>query len=345
MPASPRPRRAGRRACETGSMRPALAVPLAAGRGAGARRHRLRRRLRGARLPAAALRPCAVLPPGADPLRVLHSQRHSTCCRAAPQGRRGCAGWPALDPDLVLDTGDNAQPPRRRAGPRRRPRSAARPSRRVRRPGSNDYYAPQPKNPARYLLPDDGRRVRGETLPCADLRAACRPAGWADLTNRAYDAAGRRARVALAGTTTRTSGRDRYDAVAGPRRPGDLRLGAVHAPEPRVLDRFAADGHACWLAGHTHGGQLRVPGLRRAGDQLRPRAPPAAGPVAVAIDGTAWLHVSAGLGTSPYAPVRFACRPEATLLTLAARGWAHGGARIPSRIRGLGQRTPPRPRR
>jgi len=32
-----------------------------------------------------------------------------------------------------------------------------------------------------------------------------------------------------------------------------------------------------------------------------------------------WLHVSAGLGTSPYAPVRFACPPEATLLTLTAR--------------------------
>ena len=32
-----------------------------------------------------------------------------------------------------------------------------------------------------------------------------------------------------------------------------------------------------------------------------------------------WLHVSAGLGTSPYAPVRFACRPEASLLTLVAR--------------------------
>ena len=29
-----------------------------------------------------------------------------------------------------------------------------------------------------------------------------------------------------------------------------------------------------------------------------------------------WLHVSGGLGTSPYAQVRFACRPEATLLTL-----------------------------
>ena len=32
-----------------------------------------------------------------------------------------------------------------------------------------------------------------------------------------------------------------------------------------------------------------------------------------------YLHVSAGLGTSPYAPVRFFCRPEATLLTLVPR--------------------------
>ena len=31
---------------------------------------------------------------------------------------------------------------------------------------------------------------------------------------------------------------------------------------------------------------------------------------------TAWLHVSAGLGTSPYAPIRFCCFPEATLVTL-----------------------------
>ena len=36
--------------------------------------------------------------------------------------------------------------------------------------------------------------------------------------------------------------------------------------------------------------------------------------------GSSWLHVSAGLGTSPYAQVRLSCRPEATLLTLVARG-------------------------
>jgi hypothetical protein len=31
------------------------------------------------------------------------------------------------------------------------------------------------------------------------------------------------------------------------------------------------------------------------------------------------LHVSAGLGTSPFAPARFCCPPEASLLTLVAR--------------------------
>jgi predicted MPP superfamily phosphohydrolase len=30
------------------------------------------------------------------------------------------------------------------------------------------------------------------------------------------------------------------------------------------------------------------------------------------------LHVSAGIGTSPFAPFRFCCRPEASLLTLVA---------------------------
>ncbi|MBO0511967.1 metallophosphoesterase, partial [Streptomyces beijiangensis] len=31
------------------------------------------------------------------------------------------------------------------------------------------------------------------------------------------------------------------------------------------------------------------------------------------------LHVSAGCGTNRYTPVRFACPPEASLLTLVAR--------------------------
>jgi uncharacterized protein len=70
------------------------------------------------------------------------------------------------------------------------------------------------------------------------------------------------------------------------------------------------------LAGHTHGGQLRIPGVgaivTNCGiDRSRVRW--------LSRWGDSWLHVSAGLGTSPYAPVRFCCPPEATLLTLVSR--------------------------
>ena len=89
------------------------------------------------------------------------------------------------------------------------------------------------------------------------------------------------------------------------------------------MERFAADGYALLLAGHTHGGQVCLPwygtlvtncgidrerarGLHRhPADADDPKQP--------------WLHVSAGLGTSPWAPFRFCCRPEATLLTLVPR--------------------------
>jgi predicted MPP superfamily phosphohydrolase len=92
------------------------------------------------------------------------------------------------------------------------------------------------------------------------------------------------------------------------------------------MDLFAADGYDLLLAGHTHGGQLRIPGYgalttncgidraRVSGLSMHP-------PVAPDNGRTAWLYVSAGLGTSPWAPARFACRPEATLLTLVPR-WA-----------------------
>jgi predicted MPP superfamily phosphohydrolase len=92
----------------------------------------------------------------------------------------------------------------------------------------------------------------------------------------------------------------------------------THSPEPLVLDAMAADGFDLILAGHTHGGQVCVPfagalvtncGLDRRMAKGLHRWP----------GSDAWLHVSAGLGTHPTAPVRFACPPEATVLTLIPR--------------------------
>jgi predicted MPP superfamily phosphohydrolase len=264
-----------------------------------------------------------VLPTGAAALRILHlSDVHLT------PGRHRLLSWirtlHALDPDLVVNTGDSiahaqaVQPFLAALGPL------------LERPGvfvygSNDLYSPVPKNPLRYLYDPVGwaRRPEGPDLPWADLGEAMAAAGWLDANNQ-------RGRVKVGDLDIEVGGvhdshinRDRYDYIAGPTDPAaDLRLGVLHSPEPRIMDRFAADGYDLLLAGHTHGGQVCLPGygtlvtncgiepargrgLHRHPAQGEPDRP--------------WLHVSAGLGTSPWTPFRFACRPEASVLTLVPR--------------------------
>jgi uncharacterized protein len=263
-----------------------------------------------------------VLPPGSAPLTVLQlSDLHMTAGRHSKQ--EWVAGLADLRPDVVITTGDNlagmdAVPPTLRA---------LEPL--MDRPGafvlaSNDYYAPRPKNPLKYFKRDH-KRVHGDELPWRDLRDAMAARGWLDLTNARGELVVDGRRIVFAGVDDSHLRLDRYDLVAGPADPtADLRIGLAHSPEPRVLDRFAADGHDLLLCGHTHGGQLRVPfygalvtncGIDR--DRVR-WLHRWAEPSATHPHGT-WLHVSAGLGTSPYAPYRFACPPEATLLTLTAR--------------------------
>ena len=267
----------------------------------------------------------AVLPPGHEPIKVLHvSDLHMT-----PWQRRKQAwvrGLAALEPDLVVNTGDNL------AHMRSVPVVLEALGDLLDVPGvfvfgSNDYFAPSARNPARYLLPDDGRRnTQNAKLPYGDLRDGFERRGWTDLTNRRDSLIVKGTRLAFAGVDDAHLGYDDLASVAGPADDSaDVRVGVTHAPYLRVLDQFAADGYQTIFAGHTHGGQLclpvkgalvtncdldtgRVKGLHR-----HPPDAPGDAP------GSSWLHVSAGLGTSPYTPVRFCCRPEATLLTLTPR--------------------------
>ena len=271
-----------------------------------------------------------VLAPGTTPIRVLHiSDMHLT------PGRKRLMSWLAsldqLEPDLVVNTGDSIAHPESvrhlvdSLGPL------------LDRPGifvygSNDLYRPQPKNPARYLFETSAHRYPkyGPDLPWQKLGDAMSNRGWLDANNRQGRVKAGGLDIAVAGVHDPHLKRDRYSRVAGPADPAaDLRLGIMHAPEPRVLDRFTADGYDILFAGHTHGGQLCVPGYgalvtncqidrdRVSGLHQHPAAD------APALGGhRAWLHVSAGLGTSPWAPARFACRPEATMLTLVPRAAA-----------------------
>ena len=256
-----------------------------------------------------------VLEPDAEPLRILQiSDLHMT------PGQRSKQEWvrelAALDPDFVALTGDNL------AHVNAVPAVVHALQPLLDLPGatvfgSNDYYGPTPKNPLKYF-DRNHEKVFGPDLPWQDLRDVLVDSGWADLTNRrAVVKAGGRT-IELAGVDDPHLALDDYSAVAGPLDPGaDLHIGMTHSPEPRVLDGFAADGFDLVLAGHTHGGQLRVPFYGALVTNCGIDRDKARGLHRWAAD--TWLHVSAGMGTSPYAPVRFACPPEATLLTLLPR--------------------------
>jgi predicted MPP superfamily phosphohydrolase len=155
-------------------------------------------------------------------------------------------------------------------------------------------------------------------MPWPELAVAMASAGWLDLTHVRTSVKAGPAIVALAGTDDPHLRRARYHCIAGAADPSaTVRVGVTHSPEPGLLRSFAADGYDLVLAGHTHGGQIRVPfgpaivtncgiDVRRA-RWLHPW------------DERMYFHVCAGLGTNPYAPVRIACRPEASLLTLVPR--------------------------
>lgn len=259
----------------------------------------------------------SVLPVGASPLRVLHlSDLHLVPSQRAK--REWLSRLALLRPDLVVNTGDNlahhgAVPPLLEGlgGLLDRPGVFVR--------GSNDYFEPRPRNPFRYLLPDDGKRHTDvPQLPWREMSAAFREAGWVDLTNRLDTLTVGGLRIAFAGVDDPHLGYDDLDAVAGPAdASADLRIGVAHAPYLRVLDRYADDGYDLILAGHTHGGQVCLPGGRALTTNCDIDPERARG---LHRHGSAWLHVSAGLGTSPYARVRVCCRPEATLLTFVSRG-------------------------
>ncbi|HVF19577.1 MAG TPA: metallophosphoesterase [Mycobacteriales bacterium] len=255
-----------------------------------------------------------LLPPGTPDVRVLHlsdvhmmpgqQRKHDFIARLA-----------RLAPDVVFTTGDNLSStlgvPRMLSalGP-----LLAFPGAFVL--GSNDYFAPRPKNPLKYFFASH-KRVHGVENPWRDLVAGMTAGGWCDLTNRRTTMRVGPVTIELGGVDDPHLKRDDLSIADPPVDPlALLHIALVHAPEPRALDRFEAAGFDLLLCGHTHGGQLRLPGfgaiVTNCGiDRARARG--------LSRHGRAWLHVSPGLGTSPYAPVRFACRPEATLLHLTAR--------------------------
>jgi uncharacterized protein len=261
-----------------------------------------------------------VLPPGARPIRILHvSDVHMTPYARARQRWLSTLG--ALEPDLVINTGDNL------AHEEAVPYVLGSFGRLLDRPGvyvwgANDYYAPKFKNPLRYLRgPSRSDRLPELTLPWHDLGRGFKEAGWIELTHTRALLEINGVRLGFRGTDDAHIDQDRYAEVAGPidHDEIDVAIGVTHAPYRRVIDAMAYDGHDLIIAGHTHGGQVCVPFYGALVTNCDLDTGRAKGLSKHTAGGrTAWLNVSAGVGTSPYAPIRFACPPEATLLTLTS---------------------------
>ncbi|MBD8044560.1 metallophosphoesterase [Arthrobacter sp. Sa2BUA2] len=260
-----------------------------------------------------------VLPAGSKPLRVLHlSDIHYVPGQA--RKTRWLRSLADLEPDLVVNTGDNlshldAIPPLL---------ESLKPLMRfpgVFVPGSNDYYAPVLKSPFTYFTSPSKLRKDPQKIPYGQMFSAFGNAGWLDLTNRNQSMVLGGLRLDFSGVDDPHLKRDRYAGFpAGSSSSGNarhLRIGVAHAPYQRVLDYFSDGGAKLILAGHTHGGQVCIPGYGALVSNCDLPTWRAKGLTDWEHNGrTVPLNVSAGIGTSRFAPVRFACRPEAVLLTL-----------------------------
>lgn len=263
-----------------------------------------------------------ILPAGSPDFKILHiSDMHMIPGQA--QKTAFMHSLAELEPDLVINTGDNLShldglpallealdPLLDFPG--------------VYVPGSNCYFAPVPKNPARYLWKkntgDEANDQTRAVLPTQVMHDAFDARGWVGLINR-YET------LTLGGLRLEFSGVDdphlEYDRHPGfsptafSAEPGpSVRLGVCHAPYLRTLDRFADDGAQAIFAGHTHGGQVCLPGGRALVSNCDLPPSRAKG---LSYQGDVPVQVTAGLGTSRYAQVRLFCPPEAVLVTLTAR--------------------------
>ena len=255
-----------------------------------------------------------VLPRGKDSFDILHvSDLHMI------PGQREkvdfVSGLADLAPDLVVNTGDNLSDAAAvpwvldALGP-----LLSRPGAFVF--GTNDYWAPRPVNPLQYLT-GAKRTPSYVDLPWQGMRAAFIEHGWRDATHTRLEFKASDVRLAITGVDDPHHDLDDYAQVAGaPNADADLAIGLLHAPYRRVLDQFEADGYQLALAGHTHGGQIRLPGGRAIvtnADIDRERAS------GLHTYGSMWMEVSQGLGQSKYAPVRLFCPPAASLIRVRER--------------------------
>ena len=258
-----------------------------------------------------------ILPPGHDDIRILHfSDLHLTPARKKEIA--DIKSFITLKPDLVISTGDFL------AHKSAVPVALDALDDLLDIPGlfifgSNDYFEPVPKNPLKYLLPNHGKRVHGPELPWQELDAGLQARGWRNINTSRTTLTIKSTVIEARGTDDAHLEFDDYSLVAGDPGKCDVAIGVTHAPYLRIIEGMTKDNLDAIFAGHTHGGQVRLPwpggskAITTNCDLPNWRARGL-----TVVKGEPLLHVSAGMGTGPFSRIRVASPPEVSLVTLTA---------------------------
>lgn len=271
-----------------------------------------------------------ILPKGSRSLTILHlSDLHLAPWQTEKQD--WIRGLAVLEPDFIVNTGDNlGHADAYDALEYTLEPFAGVPGAFVH--GSNDYVGPQFKSPLRYFGGPSAPLKKPVPLDNQRLTSHFESLGWLDLNNAARAIEIKGSRLELFGVNDAHRNWDRLEKIPGilddlrenvgwqdEEGPEAVSLALTHSPYQRVLNSFTTNGADLIFAGHTHGGQVCVPGYGALVTNCDiPRKQVSGLSVWHHAFKAAYLEVSAGLGTSIYAPVRFACPPEAVLVTLTA---------------------------
>lgn len=132
-----------------------------------------------------------------------------------------------------------------------------------------------------------------------------------DLTNRSHTLTVGDTRLCVAGVDDLTSG-DPHMEILPPPEERDCTLLLAHDPNQAERARRFCDQVDLVLSGHTHGGQVRLPGIGALRNPARRDDLYDEG-----LRRRPWtqVYISRGVGTV-HLPVRFLCRPEVAILEL-----------------------------
>ena len=250
--------------------------------------------------------PLPNLPAALAGLRIAHLSDPHCSDRATAESviHRAVMETLRQGPDLVLITGDLARGSKCANAATEQLRELSAPHGVYTVLGNHDWDCTL----GSYLFGSPGPR-----MSLADWRQALAGTGIQLLANESRTIIVNGQTIAIVGIGDPSCGRDDLETALAHIGPADLKILLAHSPD--AIDLPQAPWADLLLAGHTHGGQWRLPGLGTLWApvwRLRRRS------AGLMRFGQSIVHVSCGLAAGTDA--RFLCPPEISILTLVPGG-------------------------